>query len=233
MAAPPPALPNIANHPYGVVLGGAQSVGGAGFSVTDVGNVNGTGFDSFVIGAPTVINQNGRIQPMSGGNSRAYLIFGSQNVNVGTINSIADWLTRLPNPDQRVGDLGQLGNFIQQNPIDGASNPGPSFDGITFMTGNTPGSQLGLSVAAVGRLANGLNGFIIGAPGEPASDNTTPGTGRAYLIYGSPNFDNVPNKMIDLDNQALANLPSLGINIAAHVTNSVVGPSQPCTVLLL
>src|SRR4051812_39866783 len=55
----PPGLPNIAQSPpgpYGVDLGGLQTNGAAGFSVNDVGDVNGDKFDDFIIGAPTGVN---------------------------------------------------------------------------------------------------------------------------------------------------------------------------------
>ena len=128
----PPNLPNVANVPYGVVLGGAQSAGGAGFSVTDVGDVNGDGFDDYVIGGPTAINTNGVISKGVGNNSRAYLVFGSSAVGGGNV----DWLTL--NAIQRVGDLGQLGNAAigQQNPITGVS--GFAYDGITFLASQQP-----------------------------------------------------------------------------------------------
>src|SRR3954465_10873588 len=76
----PPGLPNIATQPYGIDLGGSQTAGAAGFSVNDVGDVNGDGFDDFVVGAPTGVNIGGQIQPGTGSNSRAYLIFGSLSV---------------------------------------------------------------------------------------------------------------------------------------------------------
>ena len=62
LGGPAPGLPNVATiitgntppGPFGVALGGAVPNGGAGYSVTDVGDVNGDGFDDFFVGAPTV-----------------------------------------------------------------------------------------------------------------------------------------------------------------------------------
>src|SRR6266853_888159 len=57
----------------------------------------------------------GQSQPGSGSNRRAYLVFGSLSTASGNV----DWKTLIAN--QRVGDLGQLGNGAagQQNPITG------------------------------------------------------------------------------------------------------------------
>ena len=207
----PPNLPNIATQPFGIDLAGANSNGGAGFSVTDVGDVLGNGFDDFLIGAPTVINSNGEVRPGSGNSSTVYLVFGSNAVTAGNI----DWLTLTAN--QRVGDLGQLGNAPagQQNPVTGLA--GFPFNGIKLITSQTPGSQLGVSVSVVPDPATGLNNILIGAPGERDFNGNNPGTGRAYMIYGSPNLANVPNKTIDLDNP----LQNPGVNILTFANNAV------------
>src|SRR5262245_22836945 len=52
------SLPAIATAPFGILETNAQSANqGAGWSVTNLGSINGTGFDSFLIGAPSVAVQ--------------------------------------------------------------------------------------------------------------------------------------------------------------------------------
>src|SRR4051812_40233571 len=132
-------LPTIATHFYGVDLAGANTGLGAGFSVSDVGDVNLDGFDDFFVGAPTVTTSFGL---GGGGNSTAFLIFGSRQVS--SAQPIINWL-QLSNgntgANNRVGTLTQLGNTVgnQQNPITGTPIDFP-FSGLRF-TVNTPNSQ--------------------------------------------------------------------------------------------
>src|SRR5262249_36103906 len=97
--------------PYGVQLNGASANQGAGWSITDIGNVNGSGFDSYVIGAPLVVQSGNTINLAPSGFGTAYLVFGSQFVNYGTLVGA-----------QRVGALANLGT----------NTAGNSFDGITI-----------------------------------------------------------------------------------------------------
>lgn len=215
----PPGLPNVATQPYGIDLAGGQSSGAAGFSVTDVGDTNKDGFDDFVVGAPTGVNIGGQIQPGTGSNSRAYLVFGSLSVNAGNV----DWLTL--NAVQRVGDLNQLGNSpaAQQNPITGQS--GFAYAGVSFLTSQTSGSQLGASVAAAGDVnGDGFADFLIGAPNERDANGLNPGTGRAYLVFGGTGLTGIPNNTVDLDNPTGATGVTV-LTFTSTIANSHVGRS--------
>ena len=194
--------------PYGVLESGATTNGGVGFSVADVGDVNGDGFDDFVVGQPTITRNATGVALGTGGGSKAYLIFGSAQVGAQTIQ---DFLTL--NAQQRVGDITALGNAIQNNPLNGA--PGFSFDGLTFTTSQNPNSALGASVAAVGDVnGDGFADFMIGAPGGNDSANNLNAAGRAYLVYGGPNLVR-QNKMVDLDNPTA----NTDLNILTFVNN--------------
>ena len=48
-------------------------------------------------------------------------------------------------------------------------------------------------------LINGTPAFLVGAPGAGDAANAQNGAGRAYLIYGGNNLNNVPNTTVDLD----------------------------------
>ncbi len=219
----PTANPLIATAPYGIGFAGGTTLpgttnttvsqGGAGWSVSDVGNVTGTGYDSFVVGAPTVSTFS---TIGSGANSAAYLIFGSQSVGISTIT---DWIGKTPSgayqytADNRVGDLSQLGTTPQSNPISGATNLPFPFAGVAFTT--TASSQLGASVSSV-KLGN-TYGILLGAPGANDVNNANPGTGRAYLITG--NFANFVGKTVNLDNPSQYS----GLTIYTFVNNAASG----------
>ncbi len=215
----PPSNPLIATAPFGMDFAGSNPTTvpqGAGWSVSDLGDVNGDGYDDFMIGAPTVTT------PSTLGvgiGSEAYLVFGSKTVNAA---SITDWIGKNAagtfnyTANDRVGDLGQLGAATQTNPI---SSPPATLDfpfaGITFT--NTLGitSGLGASVASV--KIGSTYGILIGAPFEPDVNGSNLGTGRAYLISGSLN--NFIGQTIDLDTPAAYS----GLNIVTFVNNATGG----------
>ncbi len=228
-----PINPAIASIPYGIAEAGTVSNGGAGFSVTDVGDLTGSGYDDFVVGAPTVNRAAGVVDPISAASpGGVYVILGSATTNGG---SISRWLNIPTTPgnsnadpqpgDQRVGDLAQLGNASggsgsgQANPITGSQSY--PFAGFKLQTLSEPGSQLGVSVAKAG-VINGRAAFLIGAPGAADLNGQNPGTGRAYLIFGGANLTTLASSNlapIDLD---AANQNS-GLNFITFVNSAVNG----------
>lgn len=195
-------LANTPTAPFGVNFVGLNSPSGAGFSVANLGDVNGDGYDDFLVGAPVISNQTAfpALSQGNNNNSQVSLIFGSR---AATASSIANWLALTPN--DRVADLAQLGNVTQNNPINGT--PQYPFDGLTFQLPSVQNAQLGASVAGAGDVnGDGFNDFLIGAPG--AVDPTNPlnvSGGRTYLVYGSPNLATRTQTLIDLGNESSFN----------------------------
>ena len=73
----PPALPFSATAPFGVDVGAATPSGGAGWSVADVGDLTGSGYDDMLIGAPTITAPS----TLGTGVGKVYLVLGSATVN--------------------------------------------------------------------------------------------------------------------------------------------------------
>ena len=100
----------------------------------------------------------------------------------------------------------------QTNPFTARGEPyNYKFDGVSFITSQSPNSQLGAFVASAG-----TNAFVIGAP------NYT-GGGRLYYITATSNFNlgTLRNAPIDLDNPQ--NYPGLTIVTFEDTANPNVG----------
>ena len=108
--------------PYGVEFVGKASANVAGYTITDVGNITGSGYDSFAIAATgdSITTVGGKpLNPTFSSGGAVYLVFGSKQVN---INTVASYLT-LANgvvgtntngalaSGNRAGDLGELGTL--------------------------------------------------------------------------------------------------------------------------
>ena len=151
---------------------------GAGFSVAGLGDMNldPSGSNDYLIGAPGVTQSGTVISPQTGTGpttSEAFLIFGNRSTTLPTIQS---WLSATP--EQRVGVLANAGTSVQPNPFTNRGQPySYNFDGVSFITGLDLNSGLGAFVAAAGPDA-----FVIGAP------NYT-GGGRLYYITATSNFN--------------------------------------------
>lgn len=212
-------LAAIATAPLGVELASSNPSAGLGSSVADLGDVNGDGFSDFAVGAPSSVRNGTAINIGNGINTAAFVVFGSRSVDAGTV----DWLTL--NAQNRIGNLDtfSLGQTGQTNPLNG--NGGFNFDGLILTASQNTNASVGTSVGAAGDVnGDGFNDILIGAAGANDQNNGTPGTGRAYLIYGGANL-NLPvgqDRTIDLDN-VNANR-NLNIITFVNTSNNSAGP---------
>lgn len=216
--APAIDLTAIDTKPYGVQLANnvANSSAGAGYTVTNLGDVAATGFQDVLIGAPT-INRTTPPSIGSGTGSEAFLVFGSNQAGVGNVN----WSTLTT--QQRTGDLSQLGAASQTNPKNG--NATFAYSGLTFVTGGSSASMLGASAAPVQNITNtGINAFLVGAPNsfDAAGDSTSAGTGRAYLVYGGSALQSLVPAVSGITTLNLdSTTPPTGQNVVTFWSNNV------------
>jgi hypothetical protein len=181
----------------GILETGSLVSQGVGYSVAALGDMNADGSNDYIVGAPTVTRTGTVISPGTGINSQAFLVFGNRSAVVPTTQNWA-----ASTPEQRVGNINNLGSTTQTNPFTNRGQPyNYNFDGITFFTSQSPSSQLGAFVASAGP-----NAFLIGAPNHT-------GGGRLYYITATSNFNSLSNKLVDLDSPV--NYP--GLTIVAFV----------------
>ncbi len=123
----------------GILETGANQAQGVGWNVAALGDMNGDGSNDYLVGAPTVATSGSTINPSTGTNSRAFLVFANRSVTVPVTQSWAS-----ATPEQRVGDITTLGNATQTDPFTARGQPfNYNFDGVTFFTSQAPSSQLG------------------------------------------------------------------------------------------
>ncbi len=228
---------------YGVEETGVTPFSGAGWKVADVGDVNGDGFDDYVVSAPTITtdaNGNPALAPSGAGTgpntSQVFLIFGSSQVNATTVvPTLVDYLTL--NADQRVGNLtagtiggtpfGGLGTTTQLNPTNPTVTDSFQFNGIAFTVGagSTFNWQLGASVTPLGDInGDGFDDFMIGAPGAPDATGANPGAGRAYVIFGGTSLSNTGVTTENLDTPDNPTLPPV-LTLVTNQANAALGSS--------
>ena len=237
------------NTPLGVVFTGKAANNFAGYTVTDVGNVTGSGYDSFVVSATGLPAAGiGGLPTLStAGQGAAYLVFGSKQVN---INNAVDWLTLTGGTTsttsaeltggQRGGDLGELGTLgvatTTNTPATAQTNPtvfqpvpaqttthvyGFNFDGLTLVTGLDTATGLG---------RNSALGYSVTPLGDLNKDGfddfaisapNDAGGGKVFIIYGGTALATqaVTSKTLDLE-------PTAGTNPTTTPTK-VVTLSMP------
>jgi hypothetical protein len=183
----------------GVMETGGLQAAGAGFSVAALADMNVDGSNDYIIGAPGVTRTGSTISANGATVGQAFLVFGNRSASLPSVQS---WLSSTP--EQRVGLLGApgpgLGSALQTSPFTARGAPfNYNFDGVSFITSQSPNSEVGAFVASAGP-----NWFVIGAP------NYT-GGGRLYYIQATANFNqaSLRSAPIDLDNPQ--NYPGLTI----------------------
>ncbi len=232
----PPVGPTVPRDALGIMHTAATNQSFPGYSVAYVGDVNGDSRDDYLIGAPNTTLVNG-LPASQGPGGRVYLVFGSSAVgstSVGNfLNNVNNVAVPAGNPqgrpprnaiDERVGDLDQLGNRLggttQTSPING--QPGFSFNGLTFVTGQTPNSEIGAAVAAAGDInRDGFADFLIGTPG--VNNNA----GGAILVFGSSSLSTLPSfqRFIDFDTPTQIPASLVFTTFTTTVTGSRTGQS--------
>ncbi|CAN5523543.1 hypothetical protein BH10BAC5_BH10BAC5_23310 [soil metagenome] len=156
---------SIMNNTEDVILTGESAFSSFGYSVSSAGDVNGDGFSDVIVGA---INQNGNF-------GKAYLYYGSSSMdNIYDLAFNEDSFSYFGNSVHSAGDVNAdgysdivIGAFWYSSNLGrvyiyyGGSVPDNVPDVV--LTGDSPSSGFGVSVASAGDLNNdGIDDLIIG-----------------------------------------------------------------------
>ncbi|HEX9758176.1 MAG TPA: integrin alpha [Nitrospiria bacterium] len=172
-----------------VTFVGGQSGGNLGFSVSGIGDVNGDGFDDFLIGAPLVKDPNNLTS--SNSNGVAYLVFGG-----APLQNKLEACVQVPQcaTDDRmilieVEESGERNYIVvmSQETLEEAfidpfdqTIPNPLYKLAFVLRQGSSQSNFGFSLAGLGDVnGDGCPDFLIGAPFNAADRS-----GGAYLYLG-------------------------------------------------
>ncbi|HLP16582.1 MAG TPA: FG-GAP-like repeat-containing protein [Bacteroidota bacterium] len=203
------------NNAADVTLTGEGTENSFGSAVSTAGDVNGDGYSDVIVGAYANSSYAGRAYVFFGGasmNNRADVtlkgegaqnFFGSSVSTAGDVNGdgCSDIIVGAYGYDNTTGRA-----YLYSNSLTGTDLPDEKF------TGQTDDDFFGSSISTAGDVnGDGYSDVIVGAAGSsPSADS-----GRAYIYYGGPNMDNIPD--ITLTGEANGNSFGHSVSTAGDV----------------